>query len=119
MKMLTRIFFTISANCLIMHIYYAPCVFSYDICIDPGHGWDTTHPLNGWDNCGPIFDVNGRPYRTLKQPPNLNELPTALRNTIEIPEEEWPDWLELEKNEIPVGLLEYQNTWKIAGYLKK
>ncbi len=98
--------------------FYPISVFSNNICIDPGYGWDTTHPLNGWDNCGPEFDINGKPYRTLRQPKNLTSDPTALSNTIEIPKAEWPNWLLLKKNGAPLGLLEYQNTWKISNYLK-
>ena len=104
-------------------IIYPTSTLSYNICIDPGHGWDSSGNLNGWENSGPIFNVNGKKYVTLKQPKNYNENPTALSNTIEMPENEWPNWLLLEKrigpNKVPVGLLEYQNNWKIAGYLKQ
>ena len=96
--------------------------FSYNICIDPGHGWNTTG-MNGWDNCGPVFNVNGVQYQTLKFPKDYISNPIALSNTLKVPQAEWINWLKLEKRGAsgkmePVGLLEYQNTWKIAGYLK-
>ncbi len=91
-------------------------VFSYYICIDPGHGY---LGLNGWGNCGPVFNVNGETYRTLKQPKNNDSAITSINNTINVAEEDWPLWEELKKNGSPVGLLEYQNTWKIANYLEQ
>ena len=106
-------------TCFVASIFYSVDVNSFNICIDPGHGWETTDPLNGWDNCGPVFDVNGEPYQALRQPKSLIGDPTAISNTLEIAQEDLPEWLTIKNNGKPIGLMEYQNNWKIAVYLKQ
>ncbi|MCD4654654.1 N-acetylmuramoyl-L-alanine amidase [bacterium] len=53
---------------------------------------------------------------------NTGMIVTEISNSIAVPVAQHEEWSLLQSEEdggYDIGLLEYQNTWKIAGYLKK